>query len=117
RTHHIFDLPSAECFQELRSGVGYGKRAAHCPNHGLSRGGKTGDRIRRLCRSRRGAESMIEQLNGDPHTSEETSTGGCPQIDLALYDLSTHPAFRAWSTLHGEAARPRGIQILKFPRG
>ena len=60
---------------------------------------------------------MIGQVNVEPHTSEEATTGRSLKIDLALYDLSTHPAVRAWSTLHREAAQPRGIQILKFPRG
>jgi hypothetical protein len=60
---------------------------------------------------------MMGQVNAEPRTSEESSTAGASKIDLALYDLSTHPAVRAWSTLHGEPACPRGLQILKFPRG
>jgi thiamine kinase-like enzyme len=58
---------------------------------------------------------MIGQANVGPQTCEDTSTGESPKVDLALYDLSTHPAVRAWSTLHPESARTRGIQILKLP--
>lgn len=60
---------------------------------------------------------MIGQANVEQHTFEETSTRGSPRIDLADYDLSTHPAVRAWSILQCEPARPLGVQILKFPRG
>jgi Phosphotransferase enzyme family len=60
---------------------------------------------------------MLGQSNVAPPTPSGTSNRGCPKIDLSNYDLSKHPAVRAWSALDGKPAQPRSIQILKFPRG